>query len=147
MANIFKPKRSGISSSIPTIGDLADGELAVNYYDKKIYIRNASSIIELSNNLSSTVAVTTTSYVVNGNDYYIGINTADAVSVTLPGISTGGTKFIVKDESGNAGEGENRYITISPTGGDLIDGQTQAILATNYGSLTFISNGTNWSII
>jgi len=48
MGNIFKPKRSTTASSIPTTGDLQDGELAVNIADKKIFIRDNTNIIDLS---------------------------------------------------------------------------------------------------
>ena len=47
MATIIKPKRSGTASSVPTTSDLADGEIAVNSADQKIYIRSSSSIINL----------------------------------------------------------------------------------------------------
>jgi hypothetical protein len=45
MANIFKPKRSSVSSSVPTVSNLADGEIAVNSADKIIYLREGASII------------------------------------------------------------------------------------------------------
>jgi len=54
MANIFKPKRSSTSSSVPTTGQLADGELAVNSADKIIYLRDGSNIVEIANNTTTT---------------------------------------------------------------------------------------------
>ena len=54
MANIFKPKRSNTSSSVPTTGNLADGELAVNSADKIIYLRDGGSIVEVANSTSIT---------------------------------------------------------------------------------------------
>lgn len=50
MANIFKPKRSNVVSSVPTTSNLADGEMAVNSADKKIYLRDGSEIVEVANN-------------------------------------------------------------------------------------------------
>jgi hypothetical protein len=50
MANIFKPKRSNVVSSVPTTSNLADGEMAVNSADKKIYLRDGSEVIEIANN-------------------------------------------------------------------------------------------------
>jgi len=47
MANIFKPKRSNISSSIPTISNLDDGEMAVNSADRIIYLREGATIIPI----------------------------------------------------------------------------------------------------
>jgi hypothetical protein len=49
MPNIFKPKRSNVASSIPTTSNLADGELAVNSADKKIFLRDGASIVEIAN--------------------------------------------------------------------------------------------------
>jgi len=54
MANVFKPKRSSTSSSVPTTGQLADGELAVNSADKIIYLRDGSNIVEIANNTTTT---------------------------------------------------------------------------------------------
>jgi hypothetical protein len=47
MANVFKPKRSGTASSVPTTSNLADGELAVNSADRIIYLREGASIIPI----------------------------------------------------------------------------------------------------
>lgn len=49
MSNIFKPKRSNTASSVPTTGQLADGELAVNTVDKKIFVRDGASVVEVAN--------------------------------------------------------------------------------------------------
>jgi hypothetical protein len=45
MPNILKPKRSSTASSVPTTSNLADGELAVNTADQKIYVRSGASIV------------------------------------------------------------------------------------------------------
>jgi hypothetical protein len=44
MATIFKPKRSRNVGNIPTVAQLADGEIAVNIPDQLIYIRDGSDI-------------------------------------------------------------------------------------------------------
>ena len=96
--------------------------------------------------ISSTTYVTTSSYTITENDYYIGVNYAGAVTITLPSVSIEGTTYIVKDELGQASKGTNRYITILPSGSDLIDGRDRAILAFDYGSLTFVyRNG--WRVV
>ena len=56
MATIIKPKRSGTASSVPTTSDLADGEIAINSADQKIYIRSSSSIINLGTGTTATAA-------------------------------------------------------------------------------------------
>ena len=56
MATIIKPKRSGTSPAVPTTSDLADGEIAVNSADQKIYIRSSSSIINLGTGTSASAS-------------------------------------------------------------------------------------------
>lgn len=92
-------------------------------------------------------SVTTSSYTIKPQDYYIGVNYAGAVTITLPKADREGKIFIVKDELGEAAKGTNRHITILPTGTDLIDGRNRAILAFNYGSLTFIWKGNSWRVV
>ena len=94
----------------------------------------------------ATTYVTTSSYTITENDYYIGVNYAGAVTITLPPLVDSGSTYIVKDERGEASKGTNRYITILPSGSDLIDGRDRAILAFDYGSLTFVyRNG--WRVV
>lgn len=92
-------------------------------------------------------SVTTESYTVTLQDYYIGVNYAGAVTITLPKADREGKIFVVKDELGEASKGTNRYITILPTGSDLIDGRDRVILAYDYGSLTFIWKSNSWRVI
>lgn len=92
-------------------------------------------------------SVTSSSYTVTLNDYYIGVNYAGAVTITLPKADREGKVFIVKDELGEASKGTNRYITILPSGSDLIDGRDRAILAFDYGSLTFVWKDNSWRVV
>lgn len=92
-------------------------------------------------------SVTTSSYTIRPQDYYIGVNYAGAVTITLPRADREGKIFIVKDELGEASKGTNRYITILPSGSDLIDGRGRAILAFDFGSLTFIWKSNSWRVV
>ena len=49
MATVIKLKRSTTASSIPTTGDLVDGEVAVNITDKIVYMRSGASIVTVAN--------------------------------------------------------------------------------------------------
>ena len=90
--------------------------------------------------------VTTSTYTIKPQDYYIGINYAGAVTITLPTPRKNGKTYIVKDERGEASKGANRHIYIYPSGSDLIDEEDRAILAYDYGSLTFVyRNG--WRVV
>ena len=49
MANTIQIKRSSTAAAIPTAGQLAVGELAVNLADKKLYSKNAAgTVVELT---------------------------------------------------------------------------------------------------
>jgi len=90
--------------------------------------------------------VTSSSYTITSRDYYIGVNYAGAVTITLPTPRKNGKVYIVKDELGEASKGTNRYITILPSGSDLIDDEDRVILAYDFGSLTFVyRNG--WRVV
>jgi hypothetical protein len=86
--------------------------------------------------------VATATYTALSTDYFLCVLTNGVVTITLP---TGilGTVYIVKDCFGDA---VTNPITIQGTGGQLVDGST-AIINTNFGSLQFIFNGTDWSIV
>ncbi len=45
MANIIKLKQSSVAGKIPNVGDLVQGELAVNTADEKLYLKNSSGVI------------------------------------------------------------------------------------------------------
>jgi len=51
VSTIIKLKRSTTTSVVPTTANLEDGEIAVNITDKKIYVRNGASIVEVANNV------------------------------------------------------------------------------------------------
>jgi hypothetical protein len=92
-------------------------------------------------------SVTTSFYRIKPQDYYIGVNFAGAVTIILPKADRQGKIFVVKDELGESSKGTNRYITILPTGSDLIDNRDRAILAYDYGSLTFIWKDNSWRVV
>ena len=92
-------------------------------------------------------SITSSLYYIQPQDYYIGVNYAGSVTIVLPKADREGKTFVVKDELGEASKGTNRYITILPSGSDLIDDRDRAILAYDYGSLTFIWKGNSWRVV
>lgn len=95
----------------------------------------------------STTAVTGATYSATTSDYYIGVSYAGPVTITLPTNPETGREIVVKDESGNAGNGVNRQITIvGATASNKIDNQSSAIINLDNAGLHFIyRNG--WRII
>jgi hypothetical protein len=62
MANIIKPKRTNTAGNTPTTSNLTSGELGVNMADKKIYINNGTSIVQIGSGVLSglgDVSITT----------------------------------------------------------------------------------------
>ena len=60
MAVDIKLKRSHTHSNIPTTSDLAEGEFAVNTYDKKLYMRDGSNeIVTVANEYATDFDSTT----------------------------------------------------------------------------------------
>jgi hypothetical protein len=88
-----------------------------------------------------TTNISTATYTALSTDYFLCVDTTVPVTITLP-IGILGTVYIVKDCSGNSG---TNAILIQGSGGQLIDGDG-ATVNTNYGSLQFLFNGTEWSI-
>ena len=95
----------------------------------------------------ATTAVTGATYTALSSDYYIGVSYAGPVTVTLPVNPETGREIVVKDESGNAGAGVTRQITIvGATAAHTIDNQSSAIINLDNAGLHFIyRNG--WRII
>ena len=100
-----------------------------------------------SGTVSTCISVTGATYSADQYDYYIGVSYAGPVTVTLPTNPETGREIVVKDESGHAGNGVNRQITIvGATAFHKIDNQNSAIINLNYAGLHFIyRNG--WRII
>ena len=90
--------------------------------------------------VNATTAVTTGSYTISTQDYYVGVNTSTSVTISMPVSTTSGRTIIIKDESGRCSVNK---ITIAGT----IDNDTSgAILAIDNGALHLIYRQ-GWRII
>jgi hypothetical protein len=138
-----------------TMGDRwMDSDNGIEY----VYINdgNSSQWIQPTNtstgsstavSILATTGVTGATYAALASDYYIGVSYAGPVIITLPTNPETGREIVVKDESGNAGNGINRQITIvGATASQKIDNQSSAIINLDNAGLHFIyRNG--WRII
>ena len=93
--------------------------------------------------LVPTTIVTSTPYSATTDEYFLGVNVASPVSIVLP-VSPAGTVFIVKDIDGDS---VTNPITITDTGGALIDGNANAVIDAPYGAVQLVFNGTQWNIV
>lgn len=76
-------------------------------------------------------------------DDLILVDSSSPRTINLQASPATGKKVIVKDNVGSAG---TNNITVNPNAGN-IDGDASKTIAINYGSITFVYNGTQWSII
>ena len=89
MATVIKLKRSSTADSVPTTSDLADGEVAINLADRKIYVNNGGTIVEVANasGTGNAVPVAATTLTASGattldDDVTLGNATGDDITVT-----------------------------------------------------------------
>ena len=103
------------------------------------YKQIAQALIEW---LVGYVNVTDATYTIKASDRIIGVNRAGVVTVTLPtALVAAGRRYIIKDESGAAAANN---ITVDTEGAELIDGLATDTINTNYGSMGYYSNSSNW---
>lgn len=109
-----------------------------------IFDNQTNKIILKKNNLFSSEIVLTedVNYTINHDIGYIGVS-GDTVTVNLPLEPIEFIEYTITDLRGNA---ETNNITINGNG-KLINGETSAIIDTNYGSYTFKYSGSFWYII
>src|SRR6056300_345347 len=75
MAQIIRLKRSTTAGSVPTTSDLSIGEIAINVYDGKVFLRRSGSVDDIrevitneySGAISISGSVTATSFVGDGS--------------------------------------------------------------------------------
>ena len=88
MATVIKLKRSSTADSVPTTSDLADGEVAINLADKKIYVNNGGTIVEVANaegsagNAGSFTTLTASGATTLNGAVTLGDATGDDVTIT-----------------------------------------------------------------
>ena len=134
-SNIYYPNSVGVGAGNPQYkldvsGDLrVTGNIYGNVYGTTIY---------------SVVTGLTSNYTAVPTDYYIGVNGARQVTLPLGSSVPVGKSYVVKDEAGNAAV---TSVLLQASGSDLIDGNSNVVMALNSISLTALWTGTRWSLI
>ena len=118
-----------------------------NVYAVRLY-GDGGFLSNVTSTPSNNVRKINASHNVLLTDYYIGVN-GTGVTVTLPLGSTvpSGKTFVIKDESGQVTPNSAYRFTIKGSGSDLIDASTSYTVTVSFISLSFLWNGTSWSII
>jgi exonuclease VII small subunit len=84
-------------------------------------------------------------YTATCNDYYIGVNSNNAVTITLPPECNTCCEIVVKAEMGPPIG--NRKVTITTSDGSFIDGSNSYVMTIPYESVQLICRGGDWHII
>lgn len=131
MANVIKPKRTNTAGNTPTTSNLTSGELGVNMADKKIYINNGTSIVQIgSGNLSGLGDVSLSTPVSTNLLSYNGTNWVNLAPSSINGVgSLANTLTIGTGLSGTSYNGSSAVTVALSTSG---------VSAGSYGSSTNI---------
>lgn len=123
-------------------------------YDNKneLLTRQVKEIIDALNlislaNVTGVLRNVAIDYGIINSDYYIGVtHVGSGRNIALPVLTSVGIgkTVIVKDENGNVGGGT---IVVNTPDDVKIDGANTYTIFRPYGSVTFIRNKDNWSII
>ena len=122
MANTIITKNSSTASSVPTSGDLVQGELAVNVTDKRLFTENAGgTVVEVGTNPSSLTLPNGTA---NGVAYLNGSKVVTSGSdLTFDGgslnVGVTSTPGVIVDRTNNA---SNAVIQLKTTAGSMYIG-------------------------
>jgi hypothetical protein len=84
-------------------------------------------------------------YTATCDDYYIGVNSNEPVTITLPENCTDCCEIIVKAEMGPPLG--NRKITVTTSDGSLIDGKEDYVIVVAYDWVRVFCRGGDWYII
>lgn len=103
------------------------------------------SLVTVGGNLRlATRRITANTTLNTKSDWYAGVDTNTAVTVTLPDLGTTplGTTFVVGDEGGHANT--TNTITVATAGTDTIQGDANTVIEVPYGSVRLLRANSEW---
>lgn len=115
---------------------IADGKYLKYDAASKKFVFDELTVVDVQH---ETRLVTSATYSISNNDYYVGVNRNGAVQLTLPTSVNSGKTLVIKDESGNASQNPISVV------GD-VDNSTGFTLQLDNGSITLIYRD-GWRII
>ena len=81
--------------------------------------------------------------VLGADETIVGVDRTGVVTITIPTAQSvlPGRPYVIKDESGDA---STNPITVNTQGAELIDGAATDTINTDFASIGYYTNGTNW---
>lgn len=128
MANKIILKKSSISERVPTVDDLAYGELAINYTDGKLYYKRSDNTIQVLNDLDAAQQVDELYLLDNISSSFNGVTTSFPITIASESQSPEIERLIISvggvlqkpDPVGNTGfrvSGSNIVFASAPKAG------------------------------
>lgn len=139
MANVIIIKNSSTASSVPTTGDLALGELAINTYDGKLYLKKddgTAAVVEIGAGGGAADALSTT-----GADVDVAAATAPTTGQVLT--ATSGTAATWQTLGGGAADSLSTTGTAVAISAAAPPSTGQALIATSATAATWQVIGTS----
>ena len=134
---VVPPTAAGVINVIGSGNVVTTGNAVTNTLSIAVNYNIAFSYVSVNNAASP--------YTVLPTDYYISCDpTAGTITILLPNAPTQFREFVIKDRTGQA-SGKN--ISITTVGGLVtIDTQTTYTIASNFGAIQLLFNGTSYEV-
>ncbi len=133
-----------------TVGTSADTKPTLGSQEAGLFVETDTGLIFYWNgtvwvplNRKEYLLVTDAAATLGPDVTIVGVNRAGVVTITLPTAQAvlEGRPYVIKDESGAAAANN---ITVDTQGAELIDGAATDTINSNFQSIGYYSNGTNW---
>jgi len=140
--------RTATSSAVPTAGNLAEGELAINTNDGKLFFKNSSGAVTVLADVTPAPAgvsyvAKTANFTVSNLQGVLADTSGGAFTVTLPASPTLGDQVIIADSGGAFGTNN----CIAGRNGSTIEGTAADLNLDITGiSVQFVYSGTTWEV-
>jgi hypothetical protein len=153
-ATTFSIANTGVVSAVAGAGiSVSSATGAVTIANTGVLRLTAGSGITLSGSTGNitisadgadimATTVVSSNYTATASDEYIGVDTNNPITITLPAGTTGRV-YTIKDERGSG----NIRITIQPQSSEKIDNKANYVITTGLQSVSVVFRGGQWRII
>ena len=139
MSNQVLLKKSSVVAKVPTSGDLAYGEVALNYADGKLYFKNSSNTVQPLGIAYTKIIANTTAKI---NQGYICNTGAGSFTLTLPASPETGHYVIISDDDAFG----TNPLYVARNGNPIAGIAENLTLDITGVSVTLLWDGGNWNV-
>jgi hypothetical protein len=143
-------KKSVTAAKVPVVGDLDYGELALNYYDGKLYYKKSDGVTPGNDTVESLGGAAgtaylykTSAYTASKNEYIYADVTSGSFTITLPATPAVYDVVYITDYKGLFGTAN---VTVARNGSTIEGNATDAVLSFANKEYTFVYIGSTWQI-